>query len=129
MATRKAGAEREAYYRRQNVKQRRSRIPMTDRTVPSNLGVAANLDLPAVRIGATLANVTASRVVAAGNVSLFVNGVLRAAILGSRTSVGNLVTGDLVNLRIVDGFAGVDEVRFFGNHDNEIARTKINASG
>ena len=129
MATRRPGAETEAYYRRQNVKQRRSRIPLTDRTVPATLGVAANVDLPAARINATLATVTAQRKVAAGTVSLYVNGVLRAAILGSRTAVGNLVAGDLVHLRIVDGFVGVDEIRFFGAHDNEISRTKINANG
>lgn len=130
MAIRKPGAETEAYYRRQNVKQRRSRIPLTDRTVPSTLGVAANLDLPAARINATLAAVTAQRKVAGGQVTLYVNGAPRATIgVGSRTAVGNLLAGDLVHLRIVNGFAGVDEIRFFGNHDQEITRTKINASG
>lgn len=126
---RRPGAETEAYYRRQNVKQRRSRIPMQDRTVPATLGAAANVDLPAIRIGATLASVTARRTVAAGQVSLYVNGALRAVITTARTAMGNLVAGDLVNLRIVNGFAGVDEIRFFGIQANEIARTKINASG
>lgn len=98
--------------------------------MPSTLGVAANLDLPAIRIGATLASVTAQRKVAGGQVTLYVNGAPRATIgVGSRTAVGNLVAGDLVHLRIVNGFAGVDEIRFFGIHDNEISRTKINASG
>jgi len=49
------GAETEAYYRRQNVKQRRSRIPLTPQTIPPN----ATLDLPAVRINEALADVTA----------------------------------------------------------------------
>ena len=131
MATRRRpGAETEAYYRRHNVKQRRARLPFTDRTVPNNLGVAANLDLPAIRINATLAAVTAQRKVAAGQVTLYVNGAPRATIgVGSRTAVGNLVAGDLVHLRIVNGFVGVDEIRFFGNHDQEINRTKINANG
>lgn len=130
MATRRPGAETEAYYRRQNVKQRRSRIPLTDRTVPSTLGAAANVDLPAVRINATLATVTAQRMNnPGGQIDLMVGGVLRVTIGATRTAAGNLVAGDLVNLRIVNGFAGHDEIRFFGIQGNEIARTKINAGG
>lgn len=196
----------EAYFLRRHVKQRKTRIPLTDRTVPGNLGVAANVDLPAVRINAPLASLTAQRRVVDGNLSLFVGGVLRAEIkpvgtfvldaaggtwndtgdstirltqnvpaafptsgdvylwngvgfetyaytgvtgtdltgvtptlsqdfsganarLGERTDIGSLAAGDLVNLRIVDGFAGVDDIRFYGIQGNEIARTKINASG
>lgn len=126
------GAETEAYYRRQNVKQRRSRIPLTPRTVPSNLGVAANLDLPAVRINAPLANVTAYRENnQGGRIDVFVGGALRVTLTAkpTRAAVGLLNAGDLVNLRIVDGFAGSEIVRFFGNDGNEIAWTRINASG
>jgi len=102
---------------------------MTDRTVPSNLGVAANLDLPAVRIDAPLNSVTVQRIANQGGVLHFmVGGILRAVIGATRTAAGNLAAGDLVNLRIVDGFGGVEEIRFFGIQDNEIARTKINAS-
>ena len=200
------GAETEAYYRRQNVKQRRSRIPLTPRTVPSTLGVAANLDLPAVRIQYPLVGITASRENVGGNVSVFVGGILRVEItprgvytlaaagatwndvgdtvvrltgnvpaafptagtvylktgagttaytytgvagtdltgiapplaqdysgakatLGAAATVGSLAAGDLLNLRIVDGFAGSDTIRFFGSDRTEIAWTRINASG
>ncbi len=119
--------ETEAYYRRQNVKQRRSRIPITDQTVPAATG--PNHDFPAVRIGAGLAAVTAQRINnPGGQVDLFVNGASRATIGTSRTAMGSLAAGDLVHLRIVVGFTGVEEIRFFGNHDQEISRTKIYAS-
>lgn len=102
---------------------------MTDRTVPSTLGAAANLDLPAVRIDAPLDTITVQRQNnQGGQIDLMVGGVLRVTVGATRTAAGNLAAGDLVNLRIVNGFAGVEEIRFFGNHDNEIARTKINAS-
>jgi len=118
------------YFRRQNVKQRRSRIPLTDRTVGPTLGVAANLDLPAVRIDAPLDSVQVQRAKnTGGQIDLMVGGVLRTTIGAGRTAAGNLAAGDLVNLRIVNGFVGVEEIRFFlGGHNNEIARTKINAS-
>ncbi len=100
---------------------------MTDRVLPAATG--PNHDLPAVRINATLAAVTAQRMNNPGGaVDLFVNGALRATIGPSRTAMGNLNAGDLVHLRIVVGFTGVDEIRFFGNHDQEISRTKIYAS-
>lgn len=122
-----ARLETEAYYRRQNVKQRRSRIPLTDRTVPA--GTGGNLNLPAVRINAPIANVTVRRMKnQGGQIDLIVGGVLRTTIGATRTAAGNLAAGDLVNLRLVTGFSGVEEIRFYGTQGNEIARTKINAS-
>lgn len=119
----------ENYRVRHNVKQRRSRIPLTDRTVPSTLGAAANLDLPSVRINAPLNAVTVQRMNnQGGRIDVFVGGGSVATVGATRTAMGNLAAGDLLNLRIVDGFAGVEEVRFFGNQNQEIARTKINAS-
>lgn len=119
--------EQLAYFRRQNVKQRRSRIPLTDRTVPTNTG--GGLDLPSVRIDAALNSVTVQRMNnQGGQIDFMVGGVLRVTVGATRTAAGNLAAGDLVNLRLVTGFAGVEEIRFFGIDDNEIARTKINAS-
>lgn len=119
-------AQTEAYYRRQNVKQRRSRIPLTDRTVPANTG--GNLDLPAVRVNATLASVTVQRMNnQGGQIDLIVGGAV-TTIGATRTAVGTISAGDLVNLRLVTGFTGVEEVRFFGAQGNEIARVKVNAS-
>lgn len=119
--------EQLGYYRRQNVKQRRSRIPLTDRTVPALTG--GNLDLPAVRINAALNSITVQRMNnQGGQIDLMVGGVLRATIGATRTAAGNLAAGDLVNLRLVTGFTGTEEIRFFGIQDNEIARTKINGT-
>lgn len=119
----------EAYYRRQNVRQRRSRIPLTDRTVPGNLGVAANLDLPTVRINATMASVTVQRMNDNGGRIDFMVNAIATTLTGARSAPGTLTVGDRVGLRIVDGFTGWEEVRFYGADDNEIARTKIYASG
>lgn len=121
------GAQTEAYYRRQNVRQRRSRIPLTDRTVPANTG--GSLDLPPVRVNAALASVTVQRMNnQGGQIDLVVGGV-PTTIGATRTAVGNIPAGTLVNLRLVTGFTGVEEIRFYGVQGNEIARTKINASG
>ena len=118
---------RNGYLLRHNVKQRNSRIPFTDRTVPS--GTGGNLDLPSVRIDAPLNAITVQRIAnQGGQIDFMVGGVLRATVGATRTAAGNLAAGDLVNLRLVTGFSGVEEVRFFGNDDQEIARTKINAS-
>ena len=123
--------ETRAYYRRQAVKQRRSRIPLRIRKIPSTLGVAANLDLPAARIDATLVGVSAFRENnQGGQIDVFVNGVFRVTLTAepTRASVGTLNAGDLVNLRVTNGFQGVEVIRFYGSDDNEIAWTKINAS-
>lgn len=122
------GAETEAYYRRQNVKQRRSRIPLTPQTIPPN----ATLDLPAVRINAPLAAVTAYRENnQGGQIDVLVNGVAALTLPAkpTRGALGDLAAGDLVQLRIVTGFAGVELVRFFGRDGNEIAWTRVNALG
>jgi hypothetical protein len=122
-----ARRETEAYYRRQNVKQRRSRIPLTDRTVPANTG--GSLDLPAVRVNAPLAGVTVQRMNNQGGQIDVVVGGVATAIGATRTAIGIIAAGDLVNLRLVTGFSGTEEVRFYGIQGNEIARTKIHAAG
>ncbi len=124
------GAETEAYYRRQNVRQRRSRIPLTPQTVPANTG--GNLDLPAVRISAPIAGVTAYRENnQGGQIDVIVGGssVLTLPAKPTRGSVGLLNAGDLVNLRLVTGFSGSEIIRFFGADGQEIGWTRINASG
>ena len=122
--------EADGYYRRQNIRQRRQRIRVKPRTIPANATIA---NMPSQRIEAPLNAVTCWREnnQAGSRIDIFVGGTTRTAsgiaAKPTRTSIGNLAAGDLLQVRVVTGFTGTEIIRFFGRDGNEIGWTRISA--
>lgn len=114
--------ETEAYYRRQNVRQRRQRIaiPLTHRPL------FEDVDSYPFRVEEDLGAVTCHRENTQGTLTILINGAGTGPIQQkpARGSLGNITAGMVLQLRAT-GAVRHDIVRFYGPQGNEIGWTKI----
>lgn len=125
-----AGDERDAYYRRQNTKQRRAVVAWLGDTKPGSVPGPAYTGtiFAGTRSKTAITGIQARKKNGLGVLQLRVAGVDVGAIAAgpTYTALGNVAANALVEISITTGFTGVEYVDLIDSRGNPMGRGVIN---